>query len=694
MTMRHPHEMLMSGNAEAVRGRTVQKGMVRRIARLARPYRWQLLGFMGAIFAGSLMTLIPPLLFRSIIDDIIPDGSRGRLHLFAILLVVAALAAAVAAYLERLWSARIGEGLIFDLRVSLYDHVQRQPILFFTRSQTGALISRMNNDVIGAQRAFTSTLGQVAGNGILLILTLFTMLLLEWRLTLMAFLILPLFIIPTRRVGRRLQRIVRNQMEDNAAMNNTMTERMNVSGALLVKLFGRYRRERDEFSRQAADVRDHGVRTALVSQTFFIALTLMGALGTALIYWYGGLMVINGRITIGTLAAMGFLVARIYAPLTALTNARVDLMTAFVSFDRVFEVLDAPIDIQDREGAAALEEPKGEVSFEDVRFTYRPPSGELASLVSTSGSSDSLHGRLHGRHSHLANVEGIANGEGRMDGESPDGERHEDVRDGHFNPESTLGSKEDRSFNGSNLIAAPTNGEMRPAVDGVSFAVSPGQHFAIVGPSGAGKTTLVSLLPRLYEVDRGAVKVDGMDVRDLTSESLRDAIGVVSQDPHFFHDTILRNLKYARPDATQAEIVEACRAAQIHSLIASLPEGYETVVGERGYRLSGGEKQRLAIARVILKNPAIIILDEATSHLDSENEAAIQAALANILQDRTALIVAHRLSTIISADQILVLDEGKLVEQGRHEELLAANQLYADLYRTLEADEAEKVQTV
>lgn len=649
MTMRHPHEMLMSGNAEAVRGRTVPKGMVRRIARFARPYRWQLLGFMGAIFAGSLMTLIPPLLFRSIIDDIIPDGGRGRLHLFAILLVAAALAAALAAYLERLWSARIGEGLIFDLRVSLYDHVQRQPILFFTRSQTGALISRMNNDVIGAQRAFTSTLGQVAGNGILLILTLFTMLLLEWRLTLMAFLILPLFIIPTRRVGRRLQRIVRNQMEDNAAMNNTMTERMNVSGAMLVKLFGRYRRERDEFSQQAAEVRDHGVRTALVSQTFFIALTLMGALGTALIYWYGGLMVINGRITIGTLAAMGFLVARIYAPLTALTNARVDLMTAFVSFDRVFEVLDAPIDIQDREGAVALEEPKGKISFEEVRFAYRPPSGELASLVNASGAASNLQA-LHASQ----------NGRASQNGQIPE----------------------------------QTEIPLRPAVDGVSFAVSPGQHFAIVGPSGAGKTTLVSLVPRLYEVDSGAVKVDGKDVRDLTSESLRDAIGVVSQDPHFFHDTILSNLKYARPDATQAEVVEACRAAQIHSLIASLPEGYETVVGERGYRLSGGEKQRLAIARVILKNPAIIILDEATSHLDSENEAAIQAALANILQDRTALIVAHRLSTIISADQILVLDEGKLVEQGRHEELLAANQLYADLYRTLEADEAEKVQTV
>lgn len=655
MTTMHPHELLR-GNAEAVRGKRVQQGMVRRIASFARPYRWQLLGFVGAIFAGSVMTLIPPLLFRSIIDDIIPDDNRGNLHLFAILLVMAAVAAAVAAYLERLWSARIGEGLIFDLRVALYDHVQRQPILFFTRAQTGALISRMNNDVIGAQRAFTSTLGQVIGNGILLILTLFTMLLLEWRLTLLAFMILPLFIVPTRRVGRRLQKIVRNQMEDNAAMNNTMTERMNVSGAMLVKLFGRYRRERDEFSKQAADVRDHGVRTALVSQTFFIALTLMGALGTALIYWYGGLMVINGRITIGTLAALGFLVARIYAPLTALTNARVDLMTAFVSFDRVFEVLDAPIDIQDRDGAAELEEPRGEVAFEDVHFTYRPPSGELASLVNLGGSDTSLHANHAKNANHVKSETHLANG---------------------LSPQITQ-----------------ITGEVRPAVDGVSFAISPGQHFAIVGPSGAGKTTLVSLLPRLYDVDRGAVKVDGIDVRDLTGESLREAIGVVSQDPHFFHDTILCNLKYARPDATQAEIEEACRAAQIHSLIASLPEGYETVVGERGYRLSGGEKQRLAIARVILKNPAIIILDEATSHLDSENEAAIQAALANILRDRTALIVAHRLSTIISADQILVLDEGKLVEQGRHEELLTANQLYADLYRTLESDEAEKAETV
>lgn len=612
--------------------------MVRRVARFAHPYRFMLLGFVLVILAGSVMTLIPPLLFRHIIDDIIPDQNSGRLNFVVLLIVVAALVEATAKYWERRWSAKIGEGLIFDLRVALFDHVQRLPILFFTRTQTGALVSRMNNDVIGAQRALTSTLGQVAANVVVLAVTLGAMFVLEWRLTLLALLILPIFIIPTKRVGSRVQGILRNQMDDNAAMVATMSERMNVSGAMLVKLFGRYPREKSQLAKQAGRVRDNGIKSALVAETFFISLTLMGALGTALIYWLGGHLVIDGSLTIGTLAAMGLFVVRIYTPLTALTNARVDLMAAFVSFERVFEVLDLPNDLPDSPDAKDLEEPRGEVRFEDVWFTYPTATDDFASLTPIQNKKAPFVGADAGK----SNVAGSDAGKSKT---------------------------------------------TTPSIAGVSFTAQPGQHVAIVGPSGAGKTTLISLVPRLHDASSGSVSIDSNNVRDLTAQSLRTAIGVVSQDPHLFHDTIRANLLYVRPEASQAEIEEACRAAQIHSLIESLPEGYDTLVGERGYRLSGGEKQRLAIARVILKNPAIIILDEATSHLDTENEATIQKAFDTILHNRTALIVAHRLSTIISADKILVLDRGRIVEEGNHEQLLADNGLYADLYKTLEEEE-------
>jgi ATP-binding cassette subfamily B protein len=563
------------------------------------------------------------LLFRQIIDSAIPEGNRGQLHLLAGLVVAAAVADAALAFAERWYSSRIGEGLIFDLRVALFEHVQRMPIAFFTRTQTGSLISRLNNDVIGAQRAMTATLGSVVSNVIVLATTLGAMFVLEWRLTVLALVLLPLFIVPAKRVGRRLQAITRESMNLNAAMNTQMTERFNVAGALLVKLFGDADRESRDFAERAGSVRDIGVKSAMYGRTFFIALGLVGAVGTAAVYWVGGQLVISGAVSLGTLVAMAAYVTRIYTPLTSLTNARVDIMTAFVSFDRVFEVLDAPNPIVDRPGAVDLIEPRGHIELDRVWFRYPTPAEvSVASLETDIGA--------------------------------------------------PLGTDE---------------GE--PVLRGITATIEPGQLVALVGPSGAGKTTLTSLIPRLYDVTSGAVRIDGRDVRDLTQVSLRRAIGVVTQDPHLFHDSVVANLRYARPSATDAEIEAACRAAQIHDVIAALPDGYHTIVGERGYRLSGGEKQRLAIARMLLKDPAIVILDEATSHLDSENEALVQQALGAALAGRTSIVIAHRLSTIVAADQILVLDEGRLVERGTHTTLLAAGGLYADLYRVLVRSAAE-----
>ena len=615
-----PHTMLGS-DPSAVQGVPLGREVLRRVLSFSRPYRAMLIGFLATIVLAAVIQLAPPLLFRQIIDEAIPNDNTRLLHLLAGLVIAAAVGEAMLSFFERWWSARIGEGLIYDMRVMLFDHVQQMPMGFFTRSQTGALVSRLNNDVIGAQRAVTGTLGAVVSNVIVLVTTLAAMLILEWRLTLMALVLLPVFVIPAKRVGRKLADITREGMNLNASMNSTMTERFGVAGALLVKLFGSYRTETDSFSGRAARVRDIGVRSAVYSRTFFIALGLVAAIGTAVVYWVGGQLVIADVITLGTLVALAAYVVRIYQPLTSLTNARVDVMTALVSFDRVFELLDAPNPITDRPGAIELVEPRGRVEFDHVWFRYPVDVGSIASLE------------------------------------------------------------------GDVLRPAPVSD--RPGawvLSDISIDVAPGSTVALVGPSGAGKTTLASLVPRLWDVTDGTVRVDGNDVRDLTQESLRRAIGVVSQDPHLFHDSVAANLVYARPDATTDEIVEACRAARIHDVIAALPDGYDTVVGERGYRLSGGEKQRLAIARMLLADPAVVILDEATSHLDSENEQAVQEALGTALAGRTALVIAHRLSTVVNADEILVLDAGRLAERGCHDDLVGAGGLYASLYANLAAE--------
>lgn len=591
-------------------------GTIRRIIGFGRPYRGPLIVLVVLILIDAVLGAAVPLLYRQIIDVGIAEERATYVVVLAVVLGAIALVSAANSLFQRWYSARIGEGLIFDLRSAVFDHVQRQPIAFFTRTQTGSLVTRLNSDVIGAQQAFTTTLTSVIGNTATLIATLVAMLLLSWQITLLALLLLPMFILPARWIAPKLSRITRERYQVDAAMGQMMTERFTVSGALLVKLFARPVEESREFSQRAGRVRDIGITTAMYGRIVMVTLTLMASLATALVYGLGGVFVVRGTFAIGTLVAMTAYLMRLYAPLTALSNVQVDVMTTLVSFERVFEVLDLQPMIDDPADPVDLPGGPASIEFDDVSFRYPAPAEvSIASLESA------------------------------------------DARQLSSDPNAVL-------------------------LEDVSFRVEPGQMVALVGPSGAGKSTIASLVPRLYDVTNGEVRVSGVDVRSVTQDDLRDRVGVVSQESHLFHDTLRANLLLAKRDATDEELERALRAAQIWPLVESLPDGFDTVVGDRGQRLSGGEKQRIAIARLLLKDPSVIILDEATAHLDSESEHAVQESLAHVMVGRTSLVIAHRLSTIRDADQILVIDAGRVVERGTYDELITDGGLFADLVST------------
>lgn len=602
---------------------------LRRVVVFARPYYAFILLMLGAILITSVLALIPPLLYRNIIDVAIPTQNVEQLTLIALALIAIPVIDGVIGVGQRYISARVGEGVIADLRKALYAHLQKMSLRFFTSTRTGALMSRLDNDVLGAQRAVTGTLVTIVTSALQAVLILAVMLSLDWRLTLISLIVIPLFYLPSRRIATALRDLVHKQYDLDAQMEARMNETLNVSGALLVKLFGKQRHEMERFDTLADQLAAIGVRQAVVGRWFFLGLGLVSALGAAIVYWGGGLLVIQGVFTIGTIIAFAAYLQQLYGPVSSLINSRVDLATSLVSFERVFEMLDLPVEIQEPKDGVTLDRVRGAITFENVSFSYLDENQERLlpkSIIAQPGS----------------------NGHNGTE------------------PEATAQIVPTRHW----------------ALESVNLEIQPGQLAALVGPSGAGKTTITYLIPRLYDPTLGRVCIDGHDLRDVTLESLEDQIGMVTQETYLFHDTLRANLQYAKPDATQAEIEAAGRAANIHDFITKLPKGYDTVVGERGYRLSGGEKQRVAIARVILKDPRILILDEATSSLDSESEALIQDALKPLMQHRTSVVIAHRLSTILAADLILVVDNGQIVERGTHAALLELDGLYARLYRT------------
>ena len=601
----------------------IDKALLKRVWQYGRPYGRGLIGILGTIVVVSSLSVVPAILIGILIDDAIPRADVRLLTYLGLAMVAVPLVNAIVGVLQRWLASRVGEGIIFDLRRELYAHLQRMSLRFFTATKTGELMNRLNSDVVGAQQAITGTFVTIASNVVSVAVILAVMFRTEWRLTLIAVAALPLFVIPARRVAKVLRRITQQQMEQEARMSGILQESFNVSGAQLIRLFGRWDEERSKFSETATNVRDLGIRRAMVGRGFFAALGLVSAVGTAAVFWIGGLMVIDGGIDTGQLVTFSMLVAQLYGPLSAITNSRVEFATSLVSFERVFEVLDLETDIAEPRAARPLDG-TGRVEFDHVSFRYQ--------------------------------------------GDGPEG--LEAVQ------------RFSRRGMGDGISQATTASTREWALEDVSFVAEPGTLTALVGPSGAGKTTISYLIPRLYDVTDGRVLVEGVDVRESALRDLADTVGVVTQETYLFHDTIAANLRYARPDATYEELVAAASAANIHDMIAQLPEGYETIVGERGYRLSGGEKQRIAIARVVLKDPRVIILDEATSHLDSRSESLIQAALEKLMRGRTSIAIAHRLSTVRAADQILVVDEGRIVERGNHDSLVADGGLYAELSRT------------
>ena len=647
----------------------VSRTLLQRVLTYARPYRWQITGMLVLILIGTGLNLLNPLILRRLIDVTIPQGDLQGLALLSLALLAIPLLNGLVTVTQRRLNARVGEGVIYDLRVALFARLQRMSLRFFTNTKVGELMSRLNNDVVGAQNAISNTIVGIITNLIQAGAVLVVMLMLEWRLTIISVLILPLFILAARRMGGRLREIARLHMDANARMNALMNETLNIGGALLVKLFGRAPLEVTRFQERAAEVRDIGVRRAVLGTSFFILIGLISAIGTALVFGIGGYLVIRQVFTVGAIVAFGAYLNSLYSALSGLANAPVEFATSVVSFERVFEVIDLPAEIEEQPGAIVLGQTHGELVFEAVSFRYIPESLTLLSQVERHGQVHNVTTALSGQPSAASPATSTATGGGRDGGKPPAADENSPH---HLPPQAPATTDPD----------APRSQSRLQALQDISFRAAPGQLTALVGPSGAGKTTLTYLIPRLYDPTGGRILLDGHDLRAVKLDSLAAQVGMVTQETHLFHDTIRTNLLYARLDASQADLEAACRAANIHNFISELPEGYDTIVGERGYRLSGGEKQRLAIARVILKDPRLLVLDEATSHLDSESEALIQDALGRVMAGRTSIVIAHRLSTILAADQILVLDRGRVVERGTHAELLALGGVYASLYRT------------